>query len=78
MKNKNPKIAELFFRTCEKIEKGSAIIKDPYGKVHIFGSGQPEARMHIKDWNVLTALALRGDIGLGEAYIEGLWDSSEY
>jgi cyclopropane-fatty-acyl-phospholipid synthase len=27
------------------------------------------------DWSVVTALAARGDVGLGETYVAGLWDS---
>ncbi len=71
-----PKIANYFFETCEKIKVGTFHITDPYGKVHQFGSGQPEADIHIRDWGVLTSLAARGDIGLGETYIAGLWDST--
>ena len=36
----------------------------------------PEGDFKIYDWKVLDMIAKRGDIGLGEAYHMGLWDSS--
>ena len=77
MNANTPKFAKGFFKTCEKIEVGTFHIKDPKGNVYQFGTGQePLADIHIKDWSVLTALAARGDIGLGETYVDGLWDTS--
>ncbi|MEC8794786.1 MAG: class I SAM-dependent methyltransferase, partial [Pseudomonadota bacterium] len=54
---------------------GSLRLITPEGDVHDFGSGEPAAEMSIYDWAVVTSLAARGDIGLGETYVEGLWDT---
>src|SRR6202046_2007986 len=35
----------------------------------------PEARFQIHDWDVLRRIMARGDIGLGEEYIAGSWDT---
>ena len=35
----------------------------------------PEARFHIHNWDVLRRIMARGDIGLGEEYIAGSWDT---
>ena len=43
--------------------------------MHDFGQGAPAAEMQIHDWSVVTACAAKGDIGLGETYVAGLWDT---
>jgi cyclopropane-fatty-acyl-phospholipid synthase len=65
-----------FLDCCAQIDHGSLTLKTPEGEVLRFGQGDPHADMEIRDWGVVTALAARGDIGLGEAYVAGLWDSS--
>ena len=35
----------------------------------------PDARFRIHDWDVLRRIMARGDIGLGEEYIAGSWES---
>ena len=64
-----------FLETCAGIQTGSLRVRTPDGEVHDFGSGQPEAEFQIRDWAAVTALAARGDIGFGEGYVAGLWDT---
>lgn len=64
-----------FLESCQRIRKGSLRILTPEGEVHDFGEGAPQAEMVIHDWAVVTAMAARGDIGLGETYVAGLWDT---
>lgn len=64
-----------FLDTCAQIQKGSLKLLTPEGETYNFGMGAPEAEMQIHDWSVVTAIAARGDIGLGETYVAGLWDS---
>ncbi|MFD3190078.1 class I SAM-dependent methyltransferase [Sedimentitalea sp. HM32M-2] len=64
-----------FLRTCEGIAQGSLRLYTPEGEIHDFGQGRPEAEMRIHDWSVVTTLAARGDVGLGETYVAGLWDT---
>ena len=68
---------ERFFRACEKITVGTLHVTSPDGQRRHFGVGPPEAHFHIHDWSAIAAVAARGDIGLGEAYISGLWDSPD-
>src|SRR5512135_854354 len=37
----------------------------------------PHANFKIKDWDVLRQTLARGDIGLGEAYIDGGWETDD-
>lgn len=69
------RIQRDFFGSCERIAQGSLTIRTPEGEVHRFGKGAPEAELQINDWAAITATAARGDIGFGEAYVAGLWDT---
>ncbi|MCO6384113.1 cyclopropane-fatty-acyl-phospholipid synthase family protein [Oceanicola sp. 502str15] len=64
-----------FIDSCARITCGSLRLRTPEGEVHDFGSGAPAAEMDIHDWSIVTSLAARGDIGLGESYVECLWDT---
>ncbi len=37
----------------------------------------PKARFVVNDWDVLKRVAARGDIGLGEDYIAGAWETDD-
>jgi cyclopropane-fatty-acyl-phospholipid synthase len=65
-----------FLQSCEKISSGSLRLQTPEGEIYDFGEGSPSADMQIFDWSVVTAVASRADIGLGETYVEGLWSTS--
>ena len=64
-----------FLESCSRITIGSLRLRTPEGEVLDFGQGSPAAEMKINDWSVVTAVAARGDIGLGETYVAGLWDT---
>ncbi|SIN77621.1 SAM-dependent methyltransferase [Vannielia litorea] len=64
-----------FLDSCARITRGSLRLRTPEGEIHDFGSGTPAAEMDIHDWSVVTSMAARGDISLGETYVEGLWDT---
>lgn len=66
-----------FFRLCEYIETGTLDVHTPDGELMTFGHGEPVADLTIHDWSMLSAIVQRGDIGLGESYVEGLWDSTD-
>ena len=67
-------VGARFFKACEQIKVGTLHVTAPDGQRRHFGSGSPEVHFHIHDWSAIAAVAARGDIGLGEAYINGLWD----
>lgn len=64
-----------FLNTCAQIQIGSLRLHTPDGETYDFGEGSPDAEMQINDWSLVTAIAARGDIGFGEAYVAGLWDT---
>lgn len=70
-------IAARFMKACEGIQHGTLRLITPDRKRIEFGCGTPEAELQINDWVAVTALAMRGEIGVGEAYCDGAWDSPD-
>ena len=70
------RVKKDFLDTCARIRFGSLRLRTPEGEIFDFGQGSPEAEMRIYDWSVVTAISARGDIGLGETYVAGLWETS--
>jgi cyclopropane-fatty-acyl-phospholipid synthase len=70
-------IKKHWFAALEKLEFGTLDFTDPYGVTHRYVGKQegPAATFIMKEWSVLVRLIARGDIGLGEDYIEGRWDT---
>lgn len=64
-----------FLSACESVSHGRLRLIAPDGTRHDFGTSGPEAELQLRDWSVASAIAARGDIGFGEAYVAGLWDS---
>ena len=71
------RVATDFLATCERIETGRLRVRTPEGHVHAFGTAGPEAEIRLRDWSAVTALLARGDVGFGEGYVAGLWDTPE-
>ncbi|MEM9495204.1 MAG: cyclopropane-fatty-acyl-phospholipid synthase family protein [Pseudomonadota bacterium] len=72
--------ARRFFALCERISVGSLEVIAPDGAVRRFGEPSPDlkdAALHIHDWAMAPIIAQRGDIGLGETYVAGMWDSPD-
>lgn len=65
-----------FLATCEHLHEGRLILRTPEGERYNFGSSGPEADMTIRDWSAVSAIAAHGQVGFGEAYVQGLWDTS--
>jgi cyclopropane-fatty-acyl-phospholipid synthase len=62
-----------------RVEFGALTFVAPDGTVHI-GKGArpgPEATFAISEWDVLSRVVARGDIGLGEDYIAGAWQTDD-
>jgi cyclopropane-fatty-acyl-phospholipid synthase len=60
-----------------RLEAGELEFIAPNGEVTVAGGKKPgpRARFHIHDWDVLRRILARGDIGLGEEYIAGSWET---
>jgi cyclopropane-fatty-acyl-phospholipid synthase len=71
------RIEQHWRKAIGAIEFGALEFVAPNGEVTVARgrSPGPSARFHIREWDVLRRIMARGDIGLGEEYIEGHWDS---
>jgi len=60
-----------------RMDTGRLEFVSPNGEVTIAGGPKPgpSARFMVKDWGVLSRIIARGDIGLGEEYIAGSWQT---
>jgi len=72
----NRHLEHRFLDTCAQLEHGRLRVVTPDGSRHDFGHSGPEAELVLRDWATVPAIAARGDVGFGEAYVAGLWDSS--
>ena len=70
-------LARRLVKIGERSERGSLQVIYPSGKAQLIGSGEPRAEVTIKHWGAISALVSKGDVGWGEAYLDGLWDSPD-
>ncbi|MCV2873661.1 cyclopropane-fatty-acyl-phospholipid synthase family protein [Defluviimonas sp. WL0050] len=71
----NRALKSQFLSTCERLRDGQLTLRTPEGETHRFGTTGPEAEMIIRDWSAISAMAATGQVGLGEAFVQGLWDT---
>ena len=71
--------ARVLLRYLARIERGQLVIRFPDGSEHAFGAGDGSdvARIDVCDGRFFTHSLLSGDIGFGEAYTEGWWNSPD-
>ncbi len=71
--------ARIALGAAARIKVGCLTVQLPDGSRRVFGD--PEAslhgEMHIHDMEALTRILLGGEVGGGEAYIDGLWSSPD-
>ncbi|MBV6475315.1 MAG: Tuberculostearic acid methyltransferase UfaA1 [Rhodocyclaceae bacterium] len=72
-----PRRARSVLRLLEGLRGGSLELTLPGGLRQRFGAGPRQASMDVADWDVFDAVLARGDIGLAETWIDGLWDSPD-
>ena len=75
MRLTNKALKTEFLSTCERLREGRLILRTPEGERYNFGTSGPEAEMVIRDWAAVSALAAHGQVGLGETYVQGMWDT---
>jgi len=70
-------IEKSWRKALQSLEYGTLEFIAPNGEITIARGAHPgpSARFAIKDWDVLRRIMARGDIGLGEEYIAGSWDT---
>jgi len=69
---------KLFFASLTPLKRGKMIIELPEGGTKILG-GEPGPDAHIKIFNsdFYRRCVLYGDVGFGEAYVDGLWSTDD-
>jgi cyclopropane-fatty-acyl-phospholipid synthase len=69
----------IMIGAARRIRHGRLTIVLPDGSRRVFGDRASDraAEMHIHDTSVVARLLLGGDIGAGEAYVDGLWSSPD-
>ena len=65
------------FDLLDKLEGGPLEVRLPDGACVLFGHGERGVTLQVHDKAVFGQILARGDIGLAEAYIDGLWDSPD-
>lgn len=69
-----PSAAKATLKLLLRLKHGSLTVKLPDGSVQRFGNGfNPQASLHLLNWNVCSAALKSGDIGFAEGYIAGDW-----
>ena len=69
----------LFHGYVSRLSRGTLRVRYPDGTEKVFGGIRPgtDAAMHIRDYRFFRKVAWSGDVGLGEAFTDGLWDSGD-
>jgi cyclopropane-fatty-acyl-phospholipid synthase len=71
--------ARVTLSAASRIAVGNLTVTLPDGSTRVFGERDSELRgeMHIHDLEALRRLLIGGEVGGGEAYMEGLWSSPD-
>lgn len=69
----------IVFRLLRKIDIGQLALLLPGGQMAHFGdrSSSCSAEITILDYRFFTDFILRGDVGLGESFMAGIWDTKD-
>ncbi len=74
-----PISARILFRLLTKLRHGRLTVVLPDQSRHHFGETNSETHAHIQilDFAMCTQVLTGGDVAFGEAYFNGLWDSTD-
>lgn len=65
-------------RILSQFQKGTLAFVYPDGQVETYGCNtEVVAHMRVKNWNFFWKCFYYGDIGLGESYVDGDWESTD-
>lgn len=66
-------------KLMDRISSGSLEMRLPDGRIKTFGNDAADVRaaMTVHDYGFFTSLVMGGDVGLGESYVNGLWDAKD-
>lgn len=76
---RTPLILQLLLYLFRGIRIGSLEVRLPNGEVQYFPGGQagPHAALHLHDASVVGHVLRGGEVGFGDAYLAGAWDSPD-
>ena len=69
----------LLLKALRGVRHGRLELRLPGGEVHSFGDSvsDPSAIVEVRDERLFSRAIFGGDIGIGEAYVDGLWTSPD-
>lgn len=69
--------AGLVLKALVKMQAGCLRLTTPDGAEHLFGTpgAEIEAAMQVRDWGFFKKCVLFGDVGFGESYVDGDWET---
>ena len=67
----------IVFDLLENLQGGLLEIRLPDGSTSLFGDGEHGVTLHVHDETMFSRVLARGDIGLAEAYLDGLWETPD-
>ena len=67
----------IVFDLLARLQGGLLEVRLPDGSGALFGDGEPGVTLQVHDEAVFSRVLARGDIGLAEAYLDGLWDAPD-
>lgn len=75
----NSFVEKRWYEVLSRLECGTLEFVAPDGTLHVAQGATPgpKARFAIRDWDVLQHIVQRGDIALGEDYVDGAWETDD-
>jgi cyclopropane-fatty-acyl-phospholipid synthase len=72
-------VEKRWLSAISALQAGELTFIAPNGEQHVVRGPEkgPVATFRIRDWGVIERLVARGDIGLGEDFIAGAWDTDD-
>ena len=74
---RRPANAQTILQQLERLQGGRIHLILPDGERLQIGAGQHGIELQVHDWRMFDAALGGGDIGFGDAYMDGLWDTPE-
>lgn len=72
-----PAATRLALALLQRLEGGALALELPDGATLRLGHGPLKAHWRVREHTVFDAVLARGDIGLGETYMAGAWDTDQ-
>jgi cyclopropane-fatty-acyl-phospholipid synthase len=65
------------FAMLERLQHGRLEVRLPGGASTLFGMGEHGVTLQVHDEEMFSRVLAKGDIGLAEAYLDGMWETSD-